>query len=293
MSDSSRIRPLYWSVRRELWENKSVYIAPLIVAGIVLFGFAISTVGMPHRRAAVLLLDEGKQRAAIGMPYDMASGMIMIIASLVAAFYCLDALYGERRDRSILFWKSLPVSDRTTVISKVVIPMVIVPSISFVIIFATHVAMFLLTSAILLGSGLPFQAAVWPQLKYAPPPFVIVYALLAMVLWHAPLYGWLLLASAWAKRATFVWAVMPFFAVMIVEKIAFNTQYFAHFVGYRLAGWLTQAFVDRPKGAPPIDPVSAMTPGRFLATPGLWIGLIFAAGFVLAAARVRRDRAPI
>jgi ABC-2 type transport system permease protein len=109
-------RPFFWSVRRELWENRSLYIAPLIVAAVVIIGFIFTAIGLPERRRALLLLnDAAKQRAAIEMPYSMAAMMIMFTVFIVGVFYCLDALYGERRDRSILFWKSLPVSDATTV----------------------------------------------------------------------------------------------------------------------------------------------------------------------------------
>ena len=112
-------RPFYWSVWRELWENRSIYVAPAIVAGVVLFGFLVSTIGLPERRREVLLLDPGKARAAIEMPYNVAAMMLIFTAFIVGTFYCLDALHGERRDRSILFWKSLPVSDLTTVLSKI------------------------------------------------------------------------------------------------------------------------------------------------------------------------------
>src|SRR5437870_6458459 len=115
----------YWSMRRELWENRSIYIAPLMVAIVVLFGFLVSTIGLPERRRAVLLLDPAKARAAIEAPYDMAAIMLILTAFIVGVFYCLDALHGERRDRSILFWKSLPVSDLTTLLSKATIPLVV------------------------------------------------------------------------------------------------------------------------------------------------------------------------
>src|SRR5262245_4592729 len=91
--------PFYWSVCREFWENRSIYAAPLIVAMVVLFGFLVSTIGLPERRRAVLLLDPAKARAAIEAPYDMAAIMLILTAFIVGVFYCLDALYGERRDR--------------------------------------------------------------------------------------------------------------------------------------------------------------------------------------------------
>src|ERR1700704_840211 len=103
-------RPLYWSVWRELWENRSIYIAPLAVAVVVLFGFMISTYGMPERRQAVLLMDPAQQCAHIGEPYGVAAMMLIFTVFIVGVFYCLDALYGERRDRSISFGKRFPFS---------------------------------------------------------------------------------------------------------------------------------------------------------------------------------------
>ena len=130
----SSTQPFFWSVRRELWENRSIYIAPLIVAAVVLFGSLVGSFHLPDRRRLAMLLDPAHRRAAIEMPYDIAAMMIILTAFVVGVFYCLDALYGERRERSILFWKSLPVSDLTTVLSKATIPLVILP----LIIFADH-----------------------------------------------------------------------------------------------------------------------------------------------------------
>src|SRR6266704_1063821 len=153
-------RPFYWSVRRELWENRSIYIAPLIVAAVQVFGFAISTIGLAERRRAVLLLDPAHKRAAIEQPYDLAAMMMIFTVFIVGVFYCLDALHGERRDRSILFWKSLPVSDLTTVLSKAIIPLAVLPLITFVIVIATQLVMLLWTSANLLAHGMS-TASTW------------------------------------------------------------------------------------------------------------------------------------
>src|SRR5256885_12086556 len=146
-------RPFYWSVWRELWENRSIYIAPLIVAAVQIFGFAISTIGLTERRRAVLLLDPAHQRAAIEMPYDLAAMMMIFTAFIVGVFYCLDALHGERRDRSILFWKSLPVSDFTTLLSKAVVALVVIPLITFALVILTDLMIFLISSIVLLVHG--------------------------------------------------------------------------------------------------------------------------------------------
>ncbi|MGI8480517.1 MAG: ABC transporter permease, partial [Chthoniobacterales bacterium] len=158
---NSPIRPLYWSVWRELWENRSIYIAPLIVAAVQVFGFTISTIGLAERRRAVLLLDDVvKQRAAIEAPYDVAAMMMIFVVFIVGVFYCLDALHGERRDRSILFWKSMPVSDLTTVLSKTIIPLAILPAIAFALVVCVQLIMLLMSSANLLVHGVS-PATTW------------------------------------------------------------------------------------------------------------------------------------
>jgi ABC-2 type transport system permease protein len=284
-------RPMYWSVRRELWENRSIYIAPLAVAAVFLFGFSISTIGLPHKMRAMAALDMAQQHEAVATRYDIAALLIMGTAFIVGVFYCLDALHGERRDRSILFWKSMPVSDLTTVLSKASIPIVIIPLVTYAITVATQWIMLLLSSAVLLGNGLS-AATVWTQVPLVQISLMLLYHLVAIhALWYAPLYAWLLLVSSWARRAAFLWAALPLLAIGVVEKIAFDTSYFAAMLQYRLTGG--------PKGVPfttgnmAMDPMMHLNPGPFLISPGLWIGLAVAAVFLAAAVRIRRYRGPI
>ena len=277
-------RPFYWSVWRELWENRSIYIAPLIVAVVVLFGFLVSTVGLPERRHDVLL-NPAKARAAIEAPYDMAAIMLILTAFIVGVFYCLDALHGERRDRSILFWKSLPVSDLTTLLSKVTIPLAVLPLVTFAIVVATQLVMLLWTSALLITHGMS-PGSTWTYFPLFRNSFVLLYGLAAIALWHAPIYGWVLLVSGWARRATFLWAVVPFLAIGFFEKITFGTSRFASMLKDRLMGFAPEAFAFDAHSI--VSP--QLTPGRYLSTPGLWLGLIFAALFIAAAVRLRRYR---
>jgi ABC-2 type transport system permease protein len=288
-------RPFYWSVRRELWENKSIYFAPLIAAGVVLFGFGITAFRLPRLRLNALALESVAQRAAIETPYDIAAMMIMFTTFIVGIFYCLDALHGERRDRSILFWKSLPVSDLTTVLSKVIVPMAILPLLTFVIVFALQFIMLLLSSAVLFPSGLAgttWQLLPWPRLL-----LILFYGLVTSVLWEAPIYAWLLLVSGWARRATFLWAVLPWLAISAIEKIVFDTTFFIRMLVDRLTGGFEEGFVvvKYAKGAhvPVVDRFTGLDPLKFLTSPGLWIGLIIAAAFLIATVRVRRSRGPL
>jgi len=287
----SKMQLFYWSVRRELWEHRSIYVAPLAAAGVFLFGFLISLT-LPHHRRAMLALDSTMQHDAIAKPYDMAAGLIMITALIVAVFYCLDALHGERRDRSILFWKSLPVSDLTTVLAKAFIPIVVLQLLAWAITSATQLTMLLLSSAVLAVNG-QSVAMLWSQMSFFQMSFMLLYHLLTVhALWYAPFYCWLLLVSAWARRAPFLWAILPPLAIGVVEKVAFNTLYFGNFIGYRLTGGMEVMGSSAP-GRLPIDPGMEITPGHFLASPGLWLGLAVAAVFLYAAARLRRSHGPM
>jgi ABC-2 type transport system permease protein len=289
---NSPTRPFYWSVWRELWENRSIYIAPLIVAVVQVFAFAISTIGLAERRRAVLLLDPAIQRARIEMPYDLAAMMMLFTVFIVGVFYCLDALCGERRDRSILFWKSLPVSDLTAVLSKITIPLVILPLIAFALIVCVQSVMLLMTSANLVVHGMS-PATTWAYFPVFQNWLVLFYGLVVLALWHAPIYGWLLLVSGWARRATFLWAVLPLIVIQIFEKITFGTTYFGSLIRDRLMGFAPHAFGFHGDGHPTIDSLAQLTPGRYLSSPGLWLGLVVAVAFVSAAIRLRRYRGPI
>jgi len=211
----SATRPMFWSVRRELWENRSIYIVPLAVAGLILFGFLISTIHLPEKMRTALTLSPMQQLELIEQPYLTAAFMLMGIEFIVALFYCLDALYGERRDRSILFWKSLPVSDVTAVLSKASIPLLVLPLLAFAITLATQWIMLLIHTAVLLANGISV-APLWSQMPWFQMSVMLLFHLVAgHGLWYAPIYGWLLLASGWARRAAFLWAALPLLAMVL------------------------------------------------------------------------------
>jgi ABC-2 type transport system permease protein len=282
-------RAFYWSVRRELWENRSIYIAPLAVAAVAVFAFSISATAGIWEKA--LRLDPTQASEAVTQPYDIAAGLMMLTCIIVSVFYCLDALHSERRDRSILFWKSLPVSDLATVLAKVSIPLVVLPLLTFAIIVAMQGIMLLLSILILVGRG-QSVAALWTKLSFFRMSLLTLYHILtAHALWPLPIYCWLLLVSGWARRATFLWAVLPLVAIGGVELIVFRTGHFAALVGSRLIG-AAPAF-DSPDNMFPSGPMTHITAGTFLSSPGLWIGLVVAAVFLAAAVRLRRYQAPI
>ncbi len=284
----SATRPMYWSVRRELWESRSIYIAPLVVAAVFLFGFMISTIHLPERLRAALALGPMQHHKLIEQPYNVAALLVMGTTFVVAVFYCLDALHGERRDRSILFWKSMPVSDLITVVSKASIPLLVLPLLAFAITVVTQLIMLLLSTVVLLGSGLSV-ATLWSQVSLFQMSLALLYHLLVVHgLWYAPIFGWLLLVSAWARRTPFLWAALPPLAIGVVEKIAFNTSHFAAMLGSLFSGGAAGAASTGDSMS-----MGALTAGHALSAPSFWVGLAFAAACLAAAVRLRRYREPI
>src|SRR3712207_462963 len=197
--------------------------------------------------------------------------MLVVAAFIIGAFYCLDALYGERRERSILFWKSLPVSDVTAVLAKITIPLVVLPLVCIPISICLHLLWLLVSSIVLLVGG------VSPGTTFAHLPLfqlwiAMLYSWICVVLWHAPIYAWLLLVSAAVRRTPFLWAVLPFVGLGIFERVAFGTAYVGDFIRYRLIGWFYHAATIPAHGTPATaEPLAALTPGRYLGTPGLWL----------------------
>lgn len=287
----SRTRPLYWSIRRELWENRSIRLAPLGVGAFAVVALVVHGITMPSHLPGMLAADPASPGSA-STTYRVAAILMLLTASVVGAFYCLDALSGERRDRSILFWKSLPVSDLATVLAKACIPLLAVPVLTFAALVAMHAVMLLLSAAALLVQG-HAVAPLWSEVRLGGMWAGSLYALAAMTLWHAPLYAFLLLVSGWARRTAALWAVLPLLALGILEKLTMDTGRVAGFVLYRVAGWYGEAFHVPPGQHLPFDPLMRITPAGFFAVPDLWIGLVVAAACIAGAVRLRRYRDPI
>jgi len=305
------VRPFYWSVRREIWENRGVYLAPLAVAGIVLAAFLFTLRHLPGQiqdivslsadlkahpgtPTAALALEKialHKAMAGVAFPYAAAAGGLMMTAIVFAIFYALASLHAERRDRSILFWKSLPVSDLTTVLSKATIPLVVLPIATAVVALATIAVMLGLATAVM-GAGGLVPSLLWGNIEISTLAISIPYGLAVLALWHAPVIGWLMLISAWAKRMTMLWALAPPAAICLFERLALGTSYAWDFLRHRLAGGFSVGFTPRT-GGPGVYGVEHPDPAHLLANPGLWGGLVVAAACLAACVWLRRTRDPI
>lgn len=285
-------RPVYWTVRRELWENRSIYLAPAIVGALEMAAILISVLRSPGHFEVVGDLGEvAHTQIAMAAIYGGLGAPILVTALIVAAFYCLDTLYSERRDRSILFWKSLPVSDSVTVLSKALIPLVILPAITLAVICVTQIFSLLAGVALCKLSGAD-SSILWSTVPVATMPVALAYVLTAMSFWYAPLYGWLFLVSAFARRKAILWALLPPAGICIIERLAFDTDYATRLLADRFLGFMKVAFHVEDQQHP-VFALDKLTPVTLLTSPGLWGGLVAAALFFAATIKLRRYRDPV
>jgi ABC-2 type transport system permease protein len=289
-------RTLMTLLRREFWEHRSLWIAPLVVAVLVaISAFWIHLGFDSHDVERGWAPSQGRNPVVLFTLAQWALSMPLYIAMLfVLFFYSLDCLYAERKDRSILFWKSMPVSDGMTVVSKALTALVAVPLGVFVL-GAVAVGVFLLFFD-LRGSvsGTPIVLS-WDTLEWLRAQAALLLLLLAAILWYAPAVAALMLLSAWSRRNPFIWLTVPALAPLL-EYMVFRTHYIWSFYRYRRFGvWealgLAHADIITKHGIHPFgDLLREVTwRGAFL-NVDLWLGVVVAVALLYAAARIRRYR---
>ena len=284
------LRTFLWQVRRELWEHRALWIAPLAVAAfamLVQLGAALTA--SDAGRAAALANPDGAREFQI--LYSAMIGSIVIAGLLVGVLYSLDALQGERRDRSILFWKSLPVSDSMTVLSKAAVPLVVGPLIVFPIVVVSTLTMMGLQSLVWSLDGFDARQ-LWARVDLPFQWLALLYGLPFMALWNAPVYAWILLASAWSRRLAFLWAAAPFAAMLMVEHLALHHTPAHWLLERRIGGGVLQPWSANGEGTVWVERLSDLDPARIWSLPGLWAGVLLAGLFLYAATRIRRSRTP-
>jgi ABC-2 type transport system permease protein len=285
------IRHFIWALRRELWENRWLWLAPSAIAAALMVGFIAYAFRLPGTMAALLALDAVHLHRAVAEPYEVVTGVMMGIGLLIAVIYCVDALYGERRDRSVLLWKSLPVSDLETVLAKLCIPVLVLPLICWALTVGLQLIMLAVSSAILAANG-SSPAFLGAETRILPNAVGLLYHLVALHgIGFSPIYGWLLFVSAWAPRAPLAWAILPPAAVGVIERVAFGTNRFAELLIAPITGGGGTA-PQAARGGGLMEELMSPSPGQLLITPALWIGLVIAAMFVFGATRLRRAAQP-
>ena len=283
-------------VRREFWEHRAFLFAPAIVAAIMVIGALFGTnelhVGGTPDPDWLKHSDMIVSVALSGLATPFA-----IVMCIVTVFYLLDSLYADRKDRSVLFWKSLPISDVKTVSSKLLTATVIVPLLTFAVIVVTNIVVAFILSVRLSGvEQLDVWNTVWQSGIWFGVHGLMLAGLFAALLWYLPIIAWLLLASAWARRAVILWAALPPILAMIVEEIVFDTSYVAQLLRHRIVGWTRfgdyagreRIEIDGETMDLPRRLSDFIDLGAYLTSPGLWGGLIVAALLLYATVLIRR-----
>jgi ABC-2 type transport system permease protein len=282
-------------VRRELWEGRAIVIGPMIAGFILTASFVLGVLGHPERVSAMLALPGPARHEAVAHLYPFVAAMVAVGTFIAGVFYCIFALAGERSDRSILFWKSLPVSDTTTVLSKAAIPLVVLPLMLFGVALAVQAVMFLMNTLALIGTGHD-PTALWRELPLRDMPPVLLYGVVVLTVLHAPIYGYLLMISAWAPRFAILWALLPPYAIAGAEQMMFGHSRVREFMSALIVDPMAPAFALDPKDTlpprPVIDRISQLQPAEVFGHPGVWIGLLFTAACLVIAIRLRHDREP-
>ncbi len=322
-------------LKREYWEHKGGFFwAPLIAGGIslLLSLMALVVASVAARRAigegemeiegvtingldlgqltSRLDAEEMRQFAAgVDLTLFMSSVWPYIVLGFVVFFYCLGALYDDRKDRSVLFWKSLPLSDTQTVLSKVVSAAVVAPILATAAAIITMFAFMIMISIVVMAHGGNAMTMIWG----AASPLKLLGGMLAAIpvyaLWALPTIGWLLLCSSFARSKPFLWALMvPLFAGIIVSWFdlmkLFNMDsswFWANIVGRSLLGTFPgvelayrDSLADSMRNAHGPESLmefaSAQDTLSTLATPDVWIGVVAGAVMIAIAIRLRRWR---
>jgi ABC-2 type transport system permease protein len=285
-----------WLIRREFWENRAIWLIPAVFGGLLLIAALFGQVSIPR------LTSPQESRAAAAAFLGVVGITFFAVMSVYSTWYLLDCLYTDRRDRSILFWKSLPISDATTVLIKLLVGMIIIPIVYFAAADATALlAAFILSvrARASIGSSL-WNGEVWFQMQV-----LWAYLVVTAAVWYLPIAGWLMLVSAWAKRAVMLWAILPPLLLYILERVFFGTKIVGHIIAARLVGLPAVAIKDPSHlwthGGDVVDNAAAnsitvwqlINPSGFFTSAETWIGVAVGAVLIFGAIRLRTRRSEI
>ena len=296
-------------IRRELWEHRAIYVMPLVIALLVsLMSITgqVTVSGFDHAVDIGILgatnLGENERSAALTVLMISLSSTFVLSMWILIVFYALDALYAERKDRSILFWRSIPLTDFETVLSKLVTALLVIPLVTFAVIVATHLIVFLITSMWLGARGANTWHLIWTAAPFFDNWTATLVFVMALSLWLSPFVGWFLFVSAFTKRSPLLIASLPIAILPLLEKILFKTSVFAEAFFVRSVKMPLFAGLDNLEllfqegehfkmvGDASLSLLSLLDLGRFFSSLGLWSGLIVCGLFATAAIYVRRYR---
>lgn len=294
-------------MRRELWEHRSLYVTPLVVALVMtlmlLTGFIFASGYQELVDIGVVgaqnIMADAHRRMALGAILVGNTVVFILASGVLTIFYCLDTLYAERKDKSILFWRSLPVTDAETVVSKLLTALIAIPLITFAVVVGAHLVNLVMTSIFVSIEGGSPGFMIWKSAPLFDVWATVLIVMLALPLWFSPFIGWFLFVSAWTKRSPLLTAFLPLVIVPMLEYFVLRT----HFIGDAIESRFSQlplfsgidphVFFDEKALAARTEAINLLDVidlGKFLTSPAMWAGLVVTGLFVTAAIYVRRYR---
>ena len=294
-------------LKREIWEHRSIYVTPVAIASIVTLGTlaALMFAGGFAKEldlaifGATNLAGDAERKVVLTGFFIGTSWLFLFAAGVLTIFYTLDSLYAERKDKSILFWRSLPITDAEAVLAKLATALLVIPLVTIIAVIATHIVNLIVTSIWVSAKGGDAGLLIWGSVPLLDNWLAGLIVMLASALWMSPFVGWFLFVSAYTKRSPFLMAFMPLVLIPLVEVIFLRSSMFAEAVFGRggmmplFRGMDLKAFFDEDKLRVNEEFVSLLAQldvMKFLTSVSLWTGVIVCGIFVTAAIYVRRYR---
>ena len=294
-------------LQREIWEHRSIYVTPLAIASIVTLGALAALVfagGFAKELdlaifGATNLAGDAERKVVLTGFFIGTSWLFLFAAGVLTIFYTLDSLYAERKDKSILFWRSLPITDAEAVISKLATAVLVIPLVTVAAIVATHIVNLIVTSLWVSAKGGDAGLLIWGSVPLLDNWLAGLIVILASAIWMSPFIGWFLFVSAFTKRAPLLMAFMPLVLIPLLEAIFLRSSMFAEAVFGRggviplFRGMDIEAFFDEENlrvNEEFVSLLALLDIPKFITSASMWIGVIVCGLFVTAAIYVRRYR---
>lgn len=294
-------------IRREFWEHRSIWVTPAAIASIVTLGTLTALIFAGEFAVELDVAIFGAQniagdteRMAVLTGFFVGSSWLFLVGlGILTIFYALDSLYAERKDKSILFWRSLPVTDAETVISKLLTALVLIPVVAIVAIIGTHLINLIVTSIWVSMKGGDAGVLIWGSVPLLDNWLATALAIFGTSIWMSPFLGWFLFVSAYTKRAPLLMAFLPLVLIPMLEGIFLRSAHFAEAVWGRgakiplFSGIDMEGFFDEGHARVKEEMVSLLAYldlTRFVTSIDTWIGIFVCGLLTTAAIYVRRYR---
>jgi ABC-2 type transport system permease protein len=294
-------------MKREFWEHRSIWVTPVAIASIVTLGTLTALVftGKFAQEldvaifAAQNIAGDTERRVVLTGFFFVSSQLFLLGLGVLTVFYTLDSLYAERKDKSILFWRSLPVTDAETVVSKLLTALMLIPAVAIIAIVATHLVNLIVVSIWVAMKGGDAGMLIWGSVPFLDNWLAMTIVIFSGAIWMSPFLGWFLFVSAYTRRAPLLMAFLPLILIPMIEGIFLRSAHFAEAVWGRGAKLPLFADMDFEgffeDGHPEItrEMLSLLTHmdlGKFFTNVDTWLGVIVCGLLTTAAIYVRRFR---